>query len=100
MTYALPEGAAAYADKAYNAADDEATILAEAGVRLVPIRKANMRPNRWADKLALREYRKRVETLYRQLEAMSLQRLHARTNAGLELKVHASLLAAVITNAN
>jgi IS5 family transposase len=100
LTYGLPEGAAVYADKAYNAGDDEATILADTGVRLVPIRKANMRPNRWADKLALRACRKRIETLYSQLTAMGLQQLHARTNAGLELKVHAALLAAVVTNAN
>jgi hypothetical protein len=100
LTDGLPADAAVYADKAYNAGDDEATILADTGVRLVPIRKANMRPNQWADKLALREYRKRIETLYSQLTAMGLQRLHARTNAGLELKVHASLLAAVVTNAD
>jgi hypothetical protein len=100
LTYSLPEDAAVYADKAYNAGDDEATILADTGVRLVPIRKANMRPNRWADKLALRAYRKRIETLYSQLTAMGLQHLHARTNVGLELKLHASLLAATITNAN
>ena len=100
LTHSLPEDAAAYADKAYNSAPDEATILAERGVRLVPLRKANMRPNLWADKLALREHRKRVETLYSQLEAMGLQRLHARTNTGLELKVHASLIAAAVTNAN
>ena len=63
LTYGLPAGAAVYTDKAYNAAPDEATILADTGVRLVPIRKANMRPNLWADKLALRAWRKRVETL-------------------------------------
>ena len=100
LTYGLPRNASAYADKAYNAAADEAAILAETGVRLVPIRKANMRPNRWADKLALRAHRKRIETLNSQLEAMGLQRLHARTNAGLELKVHAALVAVAITNAN
>jgi hypothetical protein len=66
----------------------------------VPIRKATMRPNAWADKLALREYRKRIEALYSQLEAMGVQRLRARTTPGLELKLHASLLAATITNAN
>ena len=80
LTYALPEGANVYGDKAYNAADDEASILDDAGLRLVPIRKANMRPNRWADKLALRAWRKRIETLYSQLEPMGLQQLHARTN--------------------
>ena len=100
LTYALPEGASVYGDKAYNAADDEATILADTGVRLVPLHKANMRPNRWADKRALRAWRKRIETLYSQLEQMGVQRLHARTNPGLELKVQASLLAAVVTNSN
>jgi hypothetical protein len=100
LTYGLPEDAAAYADQADTAAPDGATILAATGVRLVPLRKANMRPHRWADKLALREHRKRVETLCSQLEAMGLQRLHARTNVGLELKVHASLIAVALTNAD
>ncbi len=99
LTAALPEGATVYGDKGYNAAADEATILADTGVRLVPIRKANMAPNLWADKLALRAYRKRIETLYSQCEAMGVARLRARTNPGLELKVHASLLAATIANA-
>ena len=70
------------------------------GVRLVPQRRDNMRPNLWADKLAIREFRKRIETLNSQLEAMGLQRLRARTNAGFELKVHASLLALVCANAS
>ncbi len=100
LVYGLPAGAAIYADKAYNAGDDEASILADTGARLVPLRKANMRPNDWADKLALRAHRKRVETLFSQLAAMGVQRLHARTNAGLELKLHASLLAVTVSNAN
>jgi len=100
LCYGLPDEATVYGDKGDNATPDEATILADTGVRLVPIRKANMAPNRWADKLALRAYRKRIETLYSQLEAMGLERLRARTNPGLELKVHAALLAATITNAD
>jgi len=32
------------------------------------------------------------------LTTMGVQQLHARTNLGLELKPHASLLAAVVTN--
>jgi DDE family transposase len=100
LTYGLPAGAAVYADKAYNSKADEATILADSGVRLVPIRKANMRPNNWADKLALRAHRKRIETLYSQFEAMGVPQLRVRTTAGLELKVQASLLAAAVTNAN
>ncbi|MCA1709892.1 MAG: IS982 family transposase [Actinobacteria bacterium] len=99
LTVGLAVGASVYGDKGYNSAKDEASILAEAGVRLVPQRRANMRPNLWADKLAIREFRKRIETLYSQCEAMGLQRLRARTNAGLEIKVHASLLALVCANA-
>jgi hypothetical protein len=100
LTYGLPAAATVYGDKGYNGEADEATILADTEVRLVPIRKANMRPNRWADKLALRAYRKRIEALYSQLEAMGVQRLRARTNPGLELKLHAALLAVTIANAN
>jgi Transposase DDE domain len=99
LTVGLAEGASVYADKAYNSAQDEASILAATGARLVAQRRANMRPNRWADKLAIREFRKRVETLNSQLEAMGVQRLRARTTAGFELKVHASLLALACANA-
>ena len=99
LTAGLPAGASAYGDKAYNSRADEASILADTGVRLVPIRRANMWPNLWADKLALRQHRPRIEATNSQLEAMGLQRLRARTNAGLELKVHASLLALTLTNA-
>jgi hypothetical protein len=99
LTHGLPAGAAVYADKAYNASGDEATILADADVRLVPLRRANMAPNRWADKPAPRRYRRRIATRYSQLAAMGVQRLRARTNPGLELKLHASLLATTIANA-
>jgi len=100
LVYGLPAGAAIYADKAYNAGDDEASILAETGARLVPLHRANMRPNDRADKLALRAHRRRIETLYSQLAAMGVQRLHARTNDGLERKLLASLLAVAFSNAN
>ncbi len=98
LTVALPAGAGVYTDKAYNSAKDEASILAETGVRLVPNRRANMRPNDWTDRLALRTYRKRIETCNSQLEAMGLQRLRARTNAGFVLKVHAALVALLCLN--
>lgn len=99
LTAGLAVGASVYADKAYTSAKDEASILDDTGVRLVPQRRDTMRPNPWADKLAIREHRKRIETLNSRLEAMGVQRLRARTNAGLEIKVHASLLALVCLNA-
>lgn len=98
LTFGLPAASAAYGDKAFNSKVAEASILAETGVRLVPIRKQTMAPNTWADKLALREHRKRIETTNSQLEAMGLQRLRARTNAGFELKVHTSLVALTFIN--
>ena len=43
-------------------------------MRLVPIRRANMRPNAWADKLTPRAWRERIEALYSQMEAMGVRR--------------------------
>ncbi len=98
LTAHLPEGARVLGDKAYNSALDEASILTGVGVRLVPIRRKNMTPHEWSDDFELRHYRRRIENVNSQLESMGLQRLHARTNAGLELKVHASLVAVACTN--
>ena len=73
---------------AYNSAADEASILAETGVRLVPVRRANMRPHAWfMDDIELRAYRHTIETVNSQPEKMGIERLYARTNAGFELKV-------------
>jgi hypothetical protein len=47
LAYGLPAGARLLGDKAYNSAADAASILAETGVRLVPVRRANMRPHAW-----------------------------------------------------
>jgi hypothetical protein len=99
LTAHLPAGAAVYTDKAYNSRADEASILADTGVHLVPQRKATMPPNTWLEKVALREHRRRIETSNSQLEAMGVQRLRARTNPGFELKVLASLLALTFMNA-
>jgi len=92
VTVELPEGAALFGDKGYNSAKDE-QWLAKDGLRLIPIRKTNMTPHEWADEYDLPRYRKGIETVNSQLESMGLQRLRARTNAGFDIKVHASLLA-------
>ena len=98
LLYGLPPGAYVYAAKAYNSADDEASILAATGVQLVPLRKDNMVPNTWAERCGLRAFRTTIETVNSQCEAMGLQRLRARTNAGFELKVQASVLALACAN--
>ena len=52
------------------------------------------------DAIELRAYRHTIETVNRQLEKMSIGRLYARTDAGFELKVHATLIALICTNMN
>lgn len=94
----LPSGASVFGDKAYISANDAKTLFEETGVRLVSAKRKNMTPNRWADDFDLRTYRKRIETVYSQMEAMGMQRLHARTNHGFDLKAWASLLALAFTN--
>jgi hypothetical protein len=70
-----------------NSAADEASILAETGVRLILVRRATMRLHAWCmDVIELRAYRHTIETVNRQLEKMGIERLYARTNAGFELK--------------
>jgi hypothetical protein len=99
LTVGRPPAASTDGDKTDNSAKDEASLLADTGVRLAPRRKANMAPNLWADRLALRAHRPRIETSTSQLAAMGIQRLRARPNPGFELKVHASLFALAIINA-
>ncbi len=93
LTFPLPAKATLYGDKAYNCAAIEQD-LAQDGLRLVPIRKKNMRQQHTLqEENNLRRYRKGVETVNSQLESMGINRLHARTNPGFEIKVHATLIA-------
>lgn len=98
LSFALPEGATFYGDKAFNSAADEAA-LAGFGLRLIPVRKKNMKPHHWIDELNLEYYRHGIETVNSQLESMGIQRLRARTYTGFEIKVHSSLLALYHTQA-
>ena len=92
-TVDLPKDAVLYGDKGYNNATSEHFLLDDGGVRLVPIRKKNMKRHDWADEYDLRLYRKSIETVNSQLESMGLERLRARTNGGFDIKVQASLIA-------
>jgi hypothetical protein len=98
LTANLPAGSAVFGDKGYISAEDACTILEAVGVRIVSIPRKNMPPNSWADEYDMRQYRKRIETVYSQMEKMGVQRLHARTNGGFDLKAWASLLALAFTN--
>lgn len=47
LAYELPEGARLLGDKAFNSTADEGSILQDTGVRLVPVRRVNMKPHAW-----------------------------------------------------
>jgi len=99
LCYVLPEGSCLYGDKGYNSADDETTLLAETGVKLVPTRRKDMKEqNSLSESFELRRYRKGIETLNSQLESMGALHLRARTNEGFFIKGHAPLLALICTN--
>jgi hypothetical protein len=97
ISYGLPAGGKLLGDKAFNDLTAE-RLLEQDQVRLVPIRKKNMkRQHDWADEYDLRATRHLIEGLNSQSESMGLQRLRARTNEGFFLKVRASLLALFFT---
>lgn len=102
LTWVLPAGATLYGDAAYISRATQRvlrpTVRRPHGVRLVARHKKSMRPNTWAEREGLRAHRQRVETVNAQLTAMGVQRLHARTDAGLALKVLASLVAVACIN--
>jgi hypothetical protein len=100
LTVALPSGARVFADKGYIDHKTAASILKATGVRLIAKPRKNMPPLDWIDAYELEEFRRRIETINSQLQSMGLERLHARTHAGFEIMVHASLLALSVINLN
>jgi len=98
LTFCLLPGSTVYGDKGYISQPDADSIYAETGVRLVSVRRRNMKPNCWNDDMDLKRYRHLIETRNSQLESMGIQRLHARTNEGFDIKAHASLIALTIQN--
>jgi hypothetical protein len=93
-----PSGAFLLGDKGYISAADKQTLLLETGVRLVPQHRNYMEPNTFLEQAYLRWHRKSIETFNSLLEKMGVQRLHARTNSGLDLKIHPSFLALICFN--
>ena len=101
----LPAGARRLGDTASKSAADEASILAET----VGVQRRCARTGAPGDHASarlgygrheVRAYRHPIETVNRHLETMGIERLDARPNAGVELKVHATLIALICTNMN
>ena len=103
LTVGLPEEASVYADKAYVSAPVKEELMARVAdlprIQMVTYKRANMKvKNTQEERWWLKKYRGRIETANSQLENMGIQRLHARTNQGLAIKVLSSLLALVCIN--
>ena len=86
------------ADKGYISDRDQQLAYIHGRVRLIPRQRRNMAGNTPEDLRLIQRFRPRIETLFSQLEKMGVQRLHARTNDGLAVKILASLLAVTFTN--
>jgi Transposase DDE domain len=94
----LPNHAQVFGDKGYLSQADQAS-LADVGVELIAPHRKNMEPLHWTKDYDLKKYRRNIETVNSQLASMGINRLHARTMAGFELKVWASLFAVVFSRA-
>lgn len=95
----LPPGSQVVADKGYISVTDQQLAYVCGEIRLIPRSRRNMCPNSPEDVLLIRQHRPVIETLFSQLEKMGIQRLHARTINGLDLKLLASLAAVTFSNA-
>lgn len=105
LTFGLPKGAKIYADKGYISAAIKRALRpavrrkADGGVYLVARhRKGMKRENTFEEWCGLKLYRHKIESANSQLESMGIERLHARTDAGLSIKVLSSLLALACKN--
>ena len=98
FSYALPEGATIYGDKAYNDYFVEDELVAGAGVRLLPIRRRNSKRALAQHVAFVQHYaRKRVETAGSLIERLLPKSIHAVRPWGFELKVVLFVLAYSIT---
>jgi hypothetical protein len=98
LLWELPAGVWVVGDKAYISKLDQRSLTEATAVCLVAAQRDNMEPNSWEERQALARHRHTIETVNSQLERMNFERLYAWTNAGFEMKAHASLLALTIHN--
>ena len=94
----LPEGSQVVADKGSISDRDQQLAYIYGDIRLIPKQRRNMAGNTPEDARLIGEFRPAIETLFSQLEKMGVQRLHARTNDGIAVKILASLLAVTFSN--
>ena len=102
LELALPPGSKVYADKAYSDYRYEDQLKAERAIKLLPIRKPNLKRQHTKEVAkALSQGRKRVETTFSLIAGKLPRRIHAITAASFESKILATFVAfAILTAAN
>jgi hypothetical protein len=64
LAVVVPPGARLFGDKAEDSALDEASLLEQTGVGLIPVRRSKMQPYDWfVDESELRDYRHLYEQI-------------------------------------
>ncbi len=78
LAYRLPVRARLLGAATDNSAADETSIVAETGVRLIPMSRTKMRLHAWVvNEIELPDDRHTIETVNRRLEKMGIERLYA-----------------------
>jgi len=98
--YGLPAGATVYGDKGYNAGADEATMLAETGVRLVPLPQGEHAPQRLGGQAGAARVQQANRGALQSAGGDGCAAAAGTHYPGLQLKHHAAFLAVTIANAD
>ncbi len=95
MNFSIPENSICYGDKAYNDYNHEDILINAAGVIFRPFRKKNSvrATDSQIERLAARNTRKRIETVFSQITNFFPKKIHAVTKECLILKVISFIIA-------
>jgi len=95
MSFSIPEKSICYGDKAYNDYNHEDILLDGAGVIFRPFRKKNSlrATDSYIERLAARNTRKRIETVFSQITNFFPKKIHAVTKEGFLLKIISFIIA-------
>jgi len=95
MSFAIPEKSICYGDKIYNDYTHEDILLEAAGVIFRPFRKKNSvrAADSHIERLAARNTRKRIETVFSQITNFFPKKIHAVTKEGFLLKIISFIIA-------
>lgn len=98
LSFELPSGSKVYADSAYTDYQHEDDLEQALGISLLSARKSNSKRKRqpWEEFL-INHYRKRIETVFSDVNKLFPRRIHAVTADGFVLKIITFILAYMFT---